>query len=80
MTVTIRGNAEGELIRMNRAILSANRGVEHHEALVRRLRHLGRDTTRAEALLEVLRQSVEAMKRYQDLVKGILTPSERVCR
>ncbi len=54
--------------RVSRFVAEAELRVERQQALVRRLHHAGRDATRAEALLEVLEQSLEALQRYQDHV------------
>jgi hypothetical protein len=72
MTVALRGRIPDEYARVNRFVANAELRVERQETLVRRLHHQGRDTTRAEALLEVLRESLDALRRYQTYVANNL--------
>ena len=68
MTVAPRGKPPDELARVDQFVANAELRVERQATLVRRLHHLGRDTTRAAALLEVLHESLDALKRYQHYV------------
>jgi hypothetical protein len=68
VTVAPRRRQPEDLDRVTRFVAEAELRVERQAALVRRLRHAGRDTTRAEALLEVLEESLEALRNYQDYV------------
>lgn len=78
MTVALRGKVPDEYARVNRFVANAELRVERQATLVRRLRHLGRDVTRAEALLEVLYDSLDALMRYQGYVADRLAVSATV--
>jgi hypothetical protein len=68
VTVAPRRRQPEAYERVSHFVAEAELRVGRQAALVRRLHHAGRDTTRAEALLEVLEQSLEALRRYQDYV------------
>ncbi len=72
VVVTMRGQAPDELARTNQFVANAQFRVKRQATLVRRLRHQGRDVTRAEALLEVLQESLDALMRYRDYVMSNL--------
>ncbi|TXL82130.1 hypothetical protein FHP25_00035 [Vineibacter terrae] len=72
VVVTVRGQPLDELARMNQFVANASFRIERQTTLIRRLRHLGRDVTRAEALLEVLQESRDALVRYRDHVASSL--------
>ena len=72
MTVAPRGKLPDEFVRVNQFVSNAELRVERQATLVRRLSHQGRDTTRAEALLEILHDSLEALRRYQTYVAANL--------
>ena len=66
ITVAPRGHISDDVIKMSQYVINAELLVERQTRLVRRLQHQGRDITRAEALLEVLQESLEALRRYQE--------------
>jgi hypothetical protein len=68
VTVAPRRRQPEDHDRVTRFVAEAELRVKRQAALVRRLHSAGRDTTRAEALLEVLEQSLEALRGYQDYV------------
>jgi hypothetical protein len=73
VVVSTRGQAPDELARTNQFVTNAAFRVERQAALIRRLHHLGRDVTRAEALLEVLQESLDALMRYRDYIANNLS-------
>ena len=78
IVVTIRGQAPDELARTNQFVANAQFRIERQVTLVRRLRHQGRDVTRAEALLEVLQESLDALIRYRDYVMSRLAKGSHI--
>lgn len=66
MTVARRGEVADDIGRTSRHVTKAGLLVERQTQLIKRLHALGRDTARAEALLEVLQESAHALSRYHD--------------